>query len=337
MKSMLKSAIGAVFALGVVACQAAVDEPDSGDVVEAVDVAAVEAPERAETAPGRPEGPPPDGERAGPPPGGPGGPGGPPPEPTSALTPSNIAVYKTVEGADLSLHIFNPEGHTAESESPALLFYHGGGFRRGSPVQGYTMSEAFNPLGIVVIAVEYRLRDTDDRTLDQIVADAKSSVRWVRANADDLGVDPNRIATSGHSAGAYLAMATGMMDRFDEAGEDLAISSMANAMMPWSAGTQRSERNTADILPDGVSLDDFQPTAYVTDSLPPSLFVHGSVDTLITYEQAEAFSAQLAELGNVSGFKLIDGADHFFREEAQQQAVYDSMAEFLTTIGFTEE
>ena len=76
-----------------------------------------------------------------------------------------------------------------------------------------------------------RLTTQHDATPLESIADAKSAIRWIRENAEELGVDPDRIVASGYSAGGHLAMCTAMIDKFDESHEDHSISSAADALM----------------------------------------------------------------------------------------------------------
>lgn len=259
----------------------------------------------------------------------------PPPEPTSDLVPSSIQTYKTVDGTELKLHIFYPENHSFNNKHAALLFFHGGGFRRGSPIQGYEMSEVFNPKGIAVISIQYRLMEQAG-TLDRIIADAKSSVRFVRTHAHHLGIDPDRIAVAGHSAGGYLAYAAGAIDVFDEAGEDLEISSLANAMIPWSMGATRSEDRLTGMMSKGFSVDDYQPATYINESMAPSLFITGSADDSVPVEPLNDLRDQISAKGNTSSVHVVEGAEHLFREPGQKEEVYATILSFLDSIGFVD-
>lgn len=262
-----------------------------------------------------------------------GGAMGPPPDESSDLSPTSKVTYKSVEGKDLQLHIFNPEGHNAGDARPALVFYHGGGFRFGNPQAGYDLSERLNPKGVVLIAPDYRLIDRDDRTLDQIMSDAKSSVRYIRANADALGIDPDKIVASGHSAGAYLAAVNGFFDGFDEPGEDTALSAQANAMILWSMGTERAGRN----IGEGRTEDDYQPITYLDGDMPPSKFIHGSADTNIAPGPAQAFSEQIAAAGNVSSMHIVEGADHFFRDDSHRNEAITEIISFMDDLGYIQD
>lgn len=251
----------------------------------------------------------------------------PPPQmPLSDSTPDLITTYKIAGDSELQLHIFYPE-QTAEDVAPGVLVYlHGGGLRRGSPTQGYEIADRFVPEGIAVVAVQYRLLDEAGTvTLDQIIADGKSSIRYLRAHADELHIDPKRVALMGHSAGAYLTLSTAILTGLDEPSEDLTISAMPDAIIPWSAIPRRREAGA---------------DAYATDSqlragLPPALFIHGSSDPIAAPEVALTFEQQYRAEGNDSAFHMIEGADHFFADAEQRSHVMRLISEFLSVNGFT--
>jgi len=107
--------------------------------------------------------------------------------------------YKTVDDRELQIHIVQPDGHTASNRAPAIVYFHGGGWRRGSPETGFGYGETLAEHGIVMLAVEYRFTDTV--TLDEIIKDAAASVRSTRERARRIGIDPGKIVAFGHSAG----------------------------------------------------------------------------------------------------------------------------------------
>jgi|GEM_PF-104096 predicted amidohydrolase YtcJ/acetyl esterase/lipase len=276
--------------------------------------------------------PPPPGGPGVPPPGGPGGP--PPPPPVSNLTPDLVATYKSVDGTDLKAHIFNAQGSTAANGSAALVFMHGGGLRQGSPSQGYELAGRFTEDGITVVAVQYRLLGTNADSLDQIVADAKSSIRWLRENSEDLGIDPDRIVMAGHSAGAYLTLSTGVVPTFDEESESREVSSVPNALIPWSAIITRNDDPENSMVPPGMMMEDFSPASYVRGGLPPALFIHGDADPIASYEVAMNFEERYRAAGNDSSFHIIEGADHFFRPPEHREQVMTLIGDYLDQLGY---
>jgi acetyl esterase/lipase len=88
-----------------------------------------------------------------------------------------------------------------------VLLFHGGGWHVGEPAWTYDEARRFARLGLVAVAVQYRLADPAGRTATPVdaAADARDAVRWVRAHAGALGADPARVAAWGASAGGHLA------------------------------------------------------------------------------------------------------------------------------------
>ena len=105
---------------------------------------------------------------------------------------------------DLHVDIYRPDDNKTY---PALLMVHGGGWRSGDKTLQRTLARNIAKEGFVTIPVEYRL--LLDATYPAGLHDVKAAVRWVRANAERLGVDPDRIAISGCSAGGHLAALVG--------------------------------------------------------------------------------------------------------------------------------
>lgn len=106
-----------------------------------------------------------------------------------------------LEGRDIPIRIYTPAG---EAPFPALVFYHGGGWVLGSIESHDAISrEIANLASCVVISVEYRL--APEHKFPAAVEDAYESLEWVVANAGELGIDRDRIAVGGDSAGGNLA------------------------------------------------------------------------------------------------------------------------------------
>ena len=133
---------------------------------------------------------------------------------------AKIETYKTVGDVKLNLYLFIPEGHQASDKRPAIVFFFGGGWTNGSPAQFEPHCLHFASRGMVAVAADYRVKSRHGVTPVECVADAKSAVRWLRANAAKLGVDPARIAAGGGSAGGHVATCTGVIEGLDEKSED---------------------------------------------------------------------------------------------------------------------
>lgn len=106
---------------------------------------------------------------------------------------------------DLHVDIFRPDN---DSILPALLMVHGGGWNSGDKSLQVPMAQQIAKAGYVTIPVEYRL--IPEAVYPAGLHDLKTAVRWVRAHAKEYGIDPDKIAMSGCSAGAHLATLVGV-------------------------------------------------------------------------------------------------------------------------------
>jgi len=147
------------------------------------------------------------------------------PEPTRSV------VYKHASNTDLKLFIFEPEGHKSSDKRPAAVFFFGGGWNGGTPSQFYPHCEYLASRGMVAMAADYRVASRQKTSPFECVEDGKSAVRWIRQNACSLGIDPNRLAAGGGSAGGHVAAATGNLPGLDSKEEDKNVSSKPNALL----------------------------------------------------------------------------------------------------------
>jgi acetyl esterase/lipase len=104
-------------------------------------------------------------------------------------------------------HISTPELEyflpQKRQNAPAVIFFPGGGYQQlGFLRNARELAELLNPYGISVIGLKYRT----GRPLEVSLSDAQRAVRYVRAHAEEWGIDPNRIGIAGQSAGANLAL-----------------------------------------------------------------------------------------------------------------------------------
>jgi len=229
-----------------------------------------------------------------------------------------VVTYKTVGAQELKLAIYSPSEKAASR--PAILFVHGGGWGAGNPGQFAAHGRYFAARGYVAMSVQYRLTSQPDVTVFQCIADVKSCVRWIRQQAGDLGIDPQRIAVAGDSAGGHLAACTGLIEGLEEPGEDTTVSSRANLLVLYNPVIDTT-------LPDGWDLarlsgkpgqavasraKEFSPVDHVVAGAPPTLVIHGTADTVTPIEWSERFVAAMKAAGNEVEFLKLDGAKHAF-------------------------
>jgi acetyl esterase/lipase len=149
---------------------------------------------------------------------------------TDPLAPSTVT-YKTAGGVDLPAVVLKPNDWTPTDQRPAVVFC-GNNWFSTSTTRMDEYARYFNRLGIVVVQTQHRTISSTGNALPvEPVMDARSAIRWVRAHAAELGVDPQRIAAAGPSAGGEMAALTGLSDAFDDPADDLSVSGRANALL----------------------------------------------------------------------------------------------------------
>jgi hypothetical protein len=139
--------------------------------------------------------------------------------------------FKNVAGSTLRLHVYSPPAPPSAAERPAIVFFFGGSWERGSPTQFMRQATHLASRGMVAVCPEYRTRQSHGTTPFECVADGKDAVRWVRGHAKELGVDPQRIAAGGDSAGGYVAAAAAVLDTLDEPATTNPVSCVPNALV----------------------------------------------------------------------------------------------------------
>ena len=174
---------------------------------------------------------------------------------------ADVVVYKTVGDVKLNAYVFKPAGWKATDKRPAIVFFFGGGWTNGSPASFEHHCRYFAGRGMVAVAADYRVKSRHGVSPVECVADAKSAVRWLRANAATLGVDPDRIAAGGGSAGGHIAACAGVIKGFDEPGEDAAVSSRPDALVLFNPALDTSTDRFKERF--GERVADLSPVAHV--------------------------------------------------------------------------
>ncbi|MBL8233637.1 MAG: alpha/beta hydrolase fold domain-containing protein [Bryobacterales bacterium] len=257
-------------------------------------------------------------------------------------------VYKRAGDVTLKLWIFSPANHNANAKKPAIVFFFGGGWTGGSPGQFQQHAKMLAERGMVAITADYRVASRHQVKVADCIRDAKSAIRYVRANAARLGIDPNRIAAGGGSAGGHLAAATGVVEGFDEPKEDSKVNSRPNALVLFNPALVLAESVEAGIdaaaeqklAPRfGAAPREVSPFHQMKKRPPPTIIFHGKADTTVPYRTAEAFVARCEALGGKCELAGYDGQQHgFFNHGRGGNEYYEKttarMIEFLQSSGY---
>lgn len=189
-------------------------------------------------------------------------------------------VYKRTQQGELSIHISYPKGWKASDKRPAIVFFFGGGWTGGSVKQFLPQAEYLAGRGMVAARADYRVRSRHKVTPDKCVEDAKSAVRWLRVNAADHGIDPDRIVASGGSAGAHLAICTFTTPGLEAEGEDLKVSSKPNLLIPYNPPLDTTSERVLERVGSAEIAKKISPIHQLAKDVPPTIMYFGSEDAL---------------------------------------------------------
>jgi acetyl esterase/lipase len=227
-----------------------------------------------------------------------------------AFLPDRLIPYKTAGDVTLNLHTFFPDDFKPSDRRPAIIFFFGGGWIRGTPRQFYEQARFMVDHGMVAFAAEYRIRSLHRTTPFECVKDGKSAVRWVRQHAVELGVDPNCIVAAGGSAGGHVAACTGVIQGFED--EENGISSAPNAMILFNPVLDTTEKGYGAGRFSDEEKTILSPCHHVHPGIVPTLIFHGTADKTVPFENAERFSRLMKEAGNTCELVSFEGKDHGF-------------------------
>lgn len=250
-------------------------------------------------------------------------------------------VYKKASGDDLWIYRFDPEGHDPKQHKrPAVVFFFGGGWNGGKVTQFEQHSKYLASRGMVAFVADYRVKSRQKTAPNACVADGKSAVRWIRENATRLGVDPDRIAAGGGSAGGHVAATTGICDGLDDASEiNSEVSSKSNALLLFNPVYDNGlegygHSRVKEWFPQ------ISPAHNISKDAPPTIVFLGSKDSLVPVATAEKFDADLKAAGVASELFIYEGQPHgFFNERKNQESFLDTvlkMDAFLVRLKWLE-
>lgn len=229
--------------------------------------------------------------------------------------------YRAGDGSDLNLHAFLPNSTSKAAPRTALIYFFGGGWVNGTPLQFYRECRAWSEQGKVAISADYRIAFTHPGStpLDAI-RDAKAAIRWLRAHAGELNIDPHRIVAVGASAGGHLAAAAAAI-AFD--GGSVKADEKPDALMlyyPVLDNSPSAYSNRAFL----ENYRDISPYHHLSDSFPPTLIISGSEDKLAKATMLMDAQQQLEKLGVNCQLEIIPGGLHplfSYREIPQGKAL----------------
>ncbi len=264
--------------------------------------------------------------------------GGPPP----VIEGTKSETYRKIGDTELKVWIFDPAQKSAKPR-PAIVFFFGGGWTGGTPTQFEPQSRHLADRGMIAIVADYRVKTRQDAKPADCVSDAKACVRWVRANAARLGIDPERIAVGGGSAGGHLAAAVATLPGLDTAKDDKSVSCLPNALVLFNPATVLAPFPGLDLKGFGVGLskekfgcepEEISPLHHVKKGTPPTIIFHGKADTTVPYSTVEKFAEVMKATGNRCDLVGYEGQPHGFFNKSKYAETLAAADDFLVSLGY---
>ncbi|MXX77148.1 MAG: alpha/beta hydrolase [Holophagales bacterium] len=177
------------------------------------------------------------------------------------------------------------------------------------------------------------------------VADVRRAVRYVRLNADDFGIDPDRLGVFGGSAGGHLSLMlgnasdegnSGSSDPIEQTGNRVAAVVAYFPPVDLQGITGPNDRFPA-LDFDPAKAADISPLLFVSEDDPPTLLIHGDQDQLVPISNSERIKAAFDEANVTSKLIVIEGAAHGFRGEDGERASSALVAWFNEHLGVSAD
>jgi acetyl esterase/lipase len=281
----------------------------------------------------------------------------------SGVTAHHGVEFASIEGfRPLLLDLYVPAPGAASGA--AIVYVHGGGWAVGTRRRFGRAFLSWSPTpldrlaqaGFVVATVDYRL--SGEARFPAQLHDVKAAIRWLRANAGCLGVDPARVVAWGESAGGHLAVLAGLTAGRPElegtVGEHVGESSSVCGVIDWygpmnlltlsaqhlptsdkrpdDAGSWESAMVGAALQSDPARSRAASPIAYVHAGAPPIQIHHGTNDGQVPFAQSVEFADAQRHAGGEVELIVVNGSDHFWTGAPDLAAIFEASADFARRV-----
>ena len=248
----------------------------------------------------------------------------------------DTVIYKTLDTFSLQMKVIYPENMDEGRKYPAMVFFFGGGWKKGDWNHFERQANYFAERGMVCFLPNYRVSSRNHTTPFESLKDAKSAIRFVRSHARQFHIDPDKLVGGGGSAGGHLAAACAVIDGFNDEQDDLTISCQPNALVLFNP--------VIDNGPGGYGYDrignrykEFSPLHNLQAGAPPTIIFLGTNDKLIPVETMKYYKKVMEKVGSPCELFLYEGQGHgFFNDTDYCQKTLVEADLFLSSLGLIQ-
>jgi acetyl esterase len=239
-------------------------------------------------------------------------------------------IYKNVDNRELEVDMFYLPEIIKKEGNPAIALFHGGGWVFGNPSEFHEACRRYAAKGFITFSFQYRLSVNEDGSYPhpfitpvESTKDARSAIRWVRANALQLNINPDKIVVGGQSAGGQLALATALCETINEISDNLQISPIPNALLLFSSNVNTMEAWTDMLLADRrKEIWSISPYHNLRKGMPPAIAFHGEEDDQVLPYIVSLFNIKMKEMENYYELYTYPGRKHYLGEGNNKYARY---------------
>jgi acetyl esterase/lipase len=233
----------------------------------------------------------------------------------SNTTNPDVMTYSIVGNQSLKAYVFKPPASGANH--PAVLLFHGGAWQLGEAAWNFDRAKEFAAKGLIAICIEYRLANNGLSPVDG-VEDAVAAFGWARNHANELGIDPKRVAGYGVSAGGHLVAAAATLPSVR--GKKILPASRPDALLLYSPALNMAH-DAYFIRLMGASGDaaNYSPSEFVNATLPPTLIIQGEMDSIVFAKDAKAFRDAATQAGAKCFLYVYPGVGHLLTRNIKVQ------------------
>ena len=254
-------------------------------------------------------------------------------------------IYKQVMGRELSVDVFYTGSALERKGNPAIAFFHGGGWSSGNPAEFHSACRRYAEKGFVTFSFSYRLSVNEDGTIPhpgitpvESVKDARSALRWLKEEADQWNIDPQKVVAAGQSAGGQLALSTALLDQINENTDNTDIDPTPCALLLYASNVNTMEAWVDRLLGERrEEIWSISPYHNLKPGMPPAIEFHGTADPMVNFWIVEYFKEKTIALGNRFEQIPFEGKGHYLAENDTTYATYFDESVMERTDRFLEE
>ncbi|WP_322923022.1 alpha/beta hydrolase [Paenibacillus campi] len=258
----------------------------------------------------------------------------------------DIQFARFPNGHTLKMNILRPQSHMP---LPLIVWVVGGSWLDADNYKHVPMMSSMASQGYVIACIQYRT--VNRAPFPAQLHDVKTAIRFLRAHADEYGIDTEHIGIWGHSAGGHLAAlagVTGDQPQWDEVGQWAGYSSRVSAVVDFCGPTDvltdfQSEyaqpvislllggpiRDKADNAALANPMTHIRTNAERQSTLPPFLIVHGDADEMVPLRQSQLLYNALYEAGSQVDLYVLEGVEHSAAGLMTRLDVMDAVSRFF--------